>query len=203
MKKRLIALCVLAIICVALCACGKKDNKLSAMESVIKLDAGKTYTIELKNGDAEALEWSSDDESIATVSENGVVTGKHDGVTVISGKTENGFLHIGVIVEGKEEYVDKNGNVVKIYNEQSNITAITVGVKGGGKNDVTIKKGDTYTLVAYTEPESSDKIDWKSENTAVVSVNKDGVISAVGKGMTKVIAYAPNGVKGEMILRVN
>lgn len=203
MKKRLLALCVLVIVCVTLCACGKKENKLSAKESVIKLDTGKNYTIELENGDAANLEWESDDETIATVSENGTVTGKHDGVTVISGKTKAGYVHVGVIVEGKEEYVDKNGNVVKIYNEPSDITAITVGVKGGSKSDVTVKKGDTYTLVAYTEPESSDKIDWKSENKSVVSVNKDGVISAVGKGQAKVIAYAPNGVKGEMIVRVN
>lgn len=203
MKKRLLALSILVIVCLALCACGKKDDRLSAKESVIKLDAGKTYTIEVLNGDAEVLEWKSDNETVATVSENGTVTGKQDGVTVISGKTENRYVHVGVIVEGKEEYVDKNGNVVKIYNEDSNITAITVGVKGGSKNDVTVKKGDTYSLVAYTEPESSDKIDWKSENTAVVSVSKEGVISAVGKGMTKVLAYAPNGVKGEMIVRVN
>ncbi len=203
MKKILLVLSVVVAMCVAFCACGKKDGKLSAKEDVIKLDAGKTYNIELENGDPEQIEWKSDDESVATVSESGIVTGKNDGVTVVSGKIENGYIHIGVIVDGKEEYVDKDGNVVKIYNEQSNITSITVGVKGGGKGDVTIKKGDTYNLVAYTEPESSDKIDWKSENTSVVTVSKDGVISAVGKGMTTVIAYAPNGVKGEMIIRVN
>ena len=202
MKKRLLALIVVIAVCTGLCACGKNADKLSTKEDTVRLDVGKSHTIELEQGSVEDIKWSSDNATVATVSEDGTVTGKRSGVTVITGRTETGFVHVGVIVEGKEEYVDKNGNVVKVYNEPSNIVSITVGVKAGGKEDITVRKGDTCTLVAYTDPEGSkDKIDWKSDNTSIVTVSKDGVMNVVGTGKAKVIAYAPNGVKGEMVVR--
>lgn len=203
MKKRLFSLILLAIMCVTLCACGKKGDKLSVKETVIKLDVGKSHTIELENGNKDDVVWNSDDESVATVSEDGTVVGRQGGVTVIRGKTESSSVHIGVVVKDeKKEYVDNAGNVVRAY-EESDIVSITVGVKGGGKNDVTIRKGDTYTLVAYTDPENSkDEISWKSDNTSVVTVTDKGVISAVGKGTAEVKAIAPNLVEGTMIIRV-
>lgn len=199
MKKRLLALSIIVVICMALCACGKNGNKLVAEESVITLDAGQTHTVELKKGNAEDIEWSSADEAVAAVSEDGTVTGKKAGITVVTGRVKDSFVQVGVVVKDKK-YVSKDGTVY----EESDIVSIEVGVKHGGKNDVTIKKGDKYTLVAYTDPEDSkDKITWKSDNTSAVTVNANGEISAVGKGMANIEATAPNGVKGVMIIRVN
>ena len=204
MKKRMLALSLIIAVCMGFSACSEDKQQLSAEKTMLKLNVGKSHTIELDQGDVDGIEWSSDDVAVAAVSADGTVTGKSDGITVVTGKTEDSYIHFGVIVEGNESYKDDDGNVVKIYDGKSDITAITVGVKAGGKNDVTIAKGSTYTLQAYTTPENSkDKIDWKSENPSVVHVDENGVIKAVGKGKTIVKATAPNGVYGEMIIRVN
>ena len=200
MKKRLLALGIIFAMCVAFCSCAKEKAGLSAKEASLKLSVGKQHTIELEQSNVENIRWESGDEAIATVSQDGTVTAKKSGVTVISGRTDDSFVHVGVIVESSGTYTDEQGNVVDIV--ESDITEIVVGVKGGGKNDISVKKGDTFQLRAYTTPENSkDKIEWKSENTSVVAVNKEGTMSVVGKGTTKVIAYAPNGVKGEMVVR--
>ena len=89
------------------------------------------------------------------------------------------------------------------FDEESDITAISVAVKGGGSGDISIKTGDKFTLTANVTPsDSTDKIVWKTDDEKIVKVSEEGKIEARRAGKTVVRAYAPNGVCGELIVRV-
>ena len=160
------------------------------------------YTVKVANSEKKDLRWSSGNESVAVVSPDGTVSAVGNGITTVTARYEEQYVHVGVIVGGNNEYTDSDGNVVLVFDGESDITEITVGVSGGGKGDITVKTGDKFQLRAYTVPSNSkDKIIWQTDNSSVVKVNEKGVMQAVGKGKATVSAYAPNGVKGTLIVR--
>lgn len=203
MKKRLMALGLLTVMSLLLCSCGEEPS-LSAKEDVICIKVDESYTINVAQTDGEQITWSSRDTSVATVSPEGTVTGVGNGTTTIKLKTKNGYDHVGVVVESDTGYIDGEGNYIPAFTQQSNITEIVVGVKGGNKSDVTVRVGDVLQLKAYTTPQdSTDKITWHVDNAskAYVSVDEDGKVHIKAKGNATVTAYAPNGVSGKILLR--
>lgn len=201
MKKRLLSMVSLAVLVTILCSCGG-ENVLTVKEKHIRMKKDESYTIKVSQTKEEDLIWSSNDESIAVVSPDGTVSAVDKGITTVTARGENAYVHIGVIVDGNGDYVDKDGNLVRVRNQPSDITEIVVGVKNGSKSDVTVKVGETHQLVAYKTPSSSkDPIEWEVDKKEVVRVDKDGKLQIVGKGTAIVTAYAPNNVKGEIIVR--
>ena len=66
-----------------------------------------------------------------------------------------------------------------------------------------MKKGEKHTLVATTTPSGiKDKLVWKTADKKVATVSEKGELEAVGAGKTAIRVYAPNGVYGELIVRV-
>ncbi len=194
MKKILSVLSVIVIIALAFSACAKKDGSLSVKEKNIRMNVGGKYTVKLASGDSDNVEWVSADKNIAVVATDGTVTAVNSGVTTVTAKNEDSFVHIGVIVAGNTG--------TDFFSGESDITEIVVGVKGGGKNDISVKAGDELTLTAYITPsDSEDEIMWKTSDETIVRVDKQGKIKVVGKGKATVTAYAPNRVKGELIVR--
>lgn len=203
MKKRLIALGLLIIMSLLLCSCGEGPS-LTVKEDVICIKVDESYTINVEQVDGEPIKWSSGDKAVATVSPEGTVTGVGNGTTTIKLKTANSFAYVGVVVESDSGYIDGEGNYVPAFTQQSDITEVVVGVKGGGKSDVTVRVGDVLQLKAYTTPsDSTDKITWHADNAskAYVSVDEDGKVQIKAKGNATVTAYAPNGVSGKILLR--
>lgn len=201
MKKKLISLILLLVAGVMLCSCSE-ENKISVKEDVIRIKIDEEYAVKVYQTKNEKLTWSSLDSEIASVDEKGVVTAKSNGITTITARTNNKHVHVGVIVDGNDGYVDSDGNFVQVFDGVSDITEITVGVKGGGKEDITIKVGDKFQLRAYTTPsDSQDPIVWKSDDSSIARVSEDGVLEAMGKGKTTITAYAPNGVNGKLTVR--
>lgn len=202
MKKRLISIILILSTIFVFAAC-KKNSELTAKESTVKMEVGGTHKVELEQ-DVENVTWESRDNDIATVSPDGVITAVGGGITVVSARTENSYVHIGVDVKGNKEYVDKDGNIIEVFDGASDITEIEVGVKtSSARSDITVKVGDAVTLRAYTTPsDSKDKIVWRTADASIASVNEKGELRAIGKGKTEITAYAPNGVKGKLIVRV-
>lgn len=202
MKKRLISVMLIISTIFTFAAC-KKSNELTTKESIVKMEVGGTHKVELDK-DIENVTWESRDNDIATVSPEGVITAVGGGITVVSARTENSYVHIGVDVKGNKEYVDKDGNIIEVFDGASDITEIEVGVKtSSARGDITVKVGDSVTLRTYTTPsDSKDKIVWRTADASIASVNEKGEMRAIGKGKTEITAYAPNGVKGKLIVRV-
>ena len=128
------------------------------------------------------LEWSTSDEKIATVDENGVVTGVKAGTATITATT----VYAGI------------SNSVKV-----NVTQQPREIKINAEKAV-LWMGDTITVTAQVLPEdTTDKtVTWESADETVVKV-VDGIITAVGAGETTVSATSANGkVKGEITIEV-
>lgn len=201
MKKRMISLCLLLAVTVMLCSCGG-ENVLTVKEDVVRMKIDESYTIKVEQEKEETLSWSSGDTSIAIVSPEGTVSAVGNGITTVTARGENAYIHVGIVVGGNNDYTDENGNVVQVFDGVSDITEIAVGVRGGGKNDVTVKVGDSLQLRAYTVPsDSKDTIVWQSDDSSIARVDEDGKLKVISKGVTTITAYAPNGVNGKLIVR--
>ncbi len=203
MKNRIVALIMVLITVFAFSSCKKAPKNIELKETSVSMKVGDKHTVELGK-EMENITWTSRDESIATVSQNGEITAVAAGITVVTVMSEDNYAHVGVNVKGSGGYVDKDGNVVEIFDGESDITEIEVGVKSSSsKGDVTIKVGEKQTLRAYVTPsDSKDKITWRVADPSIVSVDENGEMVGVSKGKTNITAYAPNGVKGVMIVRV-
>lgn len=201
MRKKLISLALIVVMTVVLCSCAK-ENTLSVEEDIIRVKIDESRTIKVTQTIEEQLAWTSGDSSIVTVSPEGTVTGIGAGITTVTARTEDKYVHIGVIVEGDEGYFTNSGEFIPVFDGTSNITEIVVGVKGGNKNDVTVRVGDSHQLKAYTTPsDSTDLIVWQSADSSIARVDAEGKVQIIQKGVTTVTAYAPNGVSGKIILR--
>ena len=201
MKRIFISVTSVLAAAAILCSCGG-ENILTVKEKNIRMNIDESYTVKVQQKREETLKWTSGDESVAIVSPEGTVSAVGNGITTVTARGEDCHVHVGVIVGGNNDYTDKNGNVVRVFDGESDITEITVGVKGGGKDDISVKVGETFQLRAYTVPsDSKDIIVWQSDDSTVARVDEKGKLQTVSKGKTTITAYAPNGVNGKLIVR--
>lgn len=199
--KKLAAIAVSAGMALCLCSCGKSVT-LKIKEKNVRMNVDEKYTVKVQTNSKEDVTWTSNDEKIALVGTDGTVTAIGNGITTVTARSGSAYAHIGIIVGG-DDYTDEYGNSVTVFGGESDIEEITVGVKAGGKGDISLKQGEKHELKAYVVPsDSKDKIVWKTDDGAVARVTAKGELEAVGKGKTTIYAYAPNGVKGTLIVRV-
>ena len=114
-------------------------------------------------------EYRSSDESVATVDENGNVTGVGPGNAVITVRERRFFKYYDVFVKVP-------------------LTGITLGF-----NTFTMRNGDSVQLPYAIEPENTNEeftISWVSDNTGILQVNQEGVVTAVGPGTANVTVSA-------------
>ena len=127
-----------------------------------------TATVKPDDATEKKVEWSSADEKIATVDENGKVTATGAGETVITAKA--GDLEATCSV------------TVKIP-----VESITLD-----KTSLTLKVGATAVLTATVKPDdATDKtVTWSSSDNSVATVDKTGKVTAVKEGETVITAKA-------------
>ncbi len=143
-------------------------------------------TLSLKKGETEALTasftpedatdtdvtWSSDDTSVATVNESGLVTAIAKGTATVT---------VTLVSDSKikatcEVTVTEESTVVKT-------TAVTLN-----KKTLSLEKNATETLTVTFDPkDATDKVvEWSSSNTSVATVDANGKVTAVAKGTATV-----------------
>jgi len=143
----------------------EKNAKIS--DKSLTLKEGKTYSLSV-TGTSQKIKWTSDDKKIAKVSSSGVVTAVKAGTTTIIAKVGSKTLKCKVIVE-----------------EQTKVTL--------NKKNLTLANGKSFTLEATITPKTQKKVVWKSSNTSIISVNKNGKVSAKKAG-TATITVTVDGV---------
>lgn len=76
-------------------------------------------------------------------------------------------------------------------NQENAVTAIVLS-----SNAIEIKAGESKRLSYSLIPENAilENVTWKSTDTAIASVNEDGVVMGVGAGQTNVIVSGENGI---------
>ena len=160
---------------------GHDDTVESVTVSPATVEVAEGLTAQLKATVAPAsasqeVEWASQDKAIATVDENGLVTGVAKGTTKIYARCKanhdkQGFCEVTVIQDPTLRGISFN------------VTEITLAV------------GQTYTLtVVYTPEYAANKnVSWKTGNTEVASVTSEGKVVGVSEGTTTVTATSEEG----------
>jgi len=114
--------------------------------------------------------WSSSDEKVATVNEQGEITAVENGTAVVTAKVGDKTASCTVTVEEKEVALE----------------SISLD-----KTEVTLEKGDGTKLNVSYNPDNTTvdrDVTWSSSDEKVATVNEQGEIVAVDKGTAVVTA---------------
>lgn len=188
MKRRLIALftILLSVSLIATYSCKKEKDKSVAVTEV-RLDKTATTLVEgdteelmatvmPENATDKGIEWKSSDESVATVSQTGLVTALKEGSSAITVITNDG---------GFKATCDVTVN--------KKVIAVTSVVLGN--TELTLVEGEEEKLaVAVTPENATDKsVVWKSGNESVATVSQEGLVTAVGEGKATITVKTNDG----------
>jgi len=133
-------------------------------------------TVLPNNADNKTIIWTSSNPNAATVNDKGLVTAVTKGVTIITATTQNG---------NKTATCTVTTIVIPVIN-------ITLNCK-----KITLAPGDTITLIATVQPDDANNktVTWESSNTAVATVNSNGLVTAIANGKSTIIATSQDGSK--------
>lgn len=188
MKRRLIALftILLSVSLIATYSCKKEKDKSVAVTEV-RLDKTATTLVEgdteelmatvmPENATDKGIEWKSDNESVATVSQAGLVTALKEGSSAITVITNDGGLKATCDVT-------VNKKTIAVLEVQLN------------KKELTLTEGGTEKLVVTVKPDdATDKsVVWESSSTAVATVDQEGLVTAVGEGKATITVKTNDG----------
>ena len=129
-------------------------------------------------GDAKdkSVTWSSSDESIVAVNKNGRVTAVSAGKATITATTADGGLTATCVINVTQKVVS--------------VTGVSLDV-----DSVEFRVGETKQLTATVLPSNASNKDviWSSTSEAVVTVDENGLITAVGTGSAIVTVKTVDG----------
>ena len=150
-----------------------KPTKIT-IPSVVSVEVGESKDIEATVTPANAectLTWSISDNSIATVYQNGMITGKSVGYADLKVKADNGVYAMCR---------------VSVYRPTPSSVSM--------KSSLAMNVGDTYTLSPTVYPSNSQyTLTWTSSNTNVATVSSTGKVTAKGTGTANVTVKTDNG----------
>lgn len=131
---------------------------------------------------ADGYQWSSSDEAVATVDENGSVNAVAAGTATISVATEDASVACVVTVqekaeEPKPEETKKDLAIATIYGYLEK--------NSSGNWEFTESVGQSFEM-EVTGTDSA--VTWKSSNESVATISSDGTFTAVGSGKATITA---------------
>jgi len=141
---------------------------------VVGTTAQLAATASPSNANDTSVTWSSSDTSVATVSNNGLVTGVANGTCTITATANDG--------SGKSASCTVT------------ITTLVTGITLSSST-LTVNAGATSQLTATASPDNAtDKtVTWSSSDTNVATVNSSGVVTGVSRGTCTITATAKDG----------
>ena len=130
-----------------------------------------TATVKPDNATNKTVTWSSNNPLIASVDQNGTVTGQAEGTTTITAKAGGKTATCTVTV--------KKGVVA--------VESITLDI-----TSAILNTGETLTLIATVKPDNATNktVTWSSNNTSSATVDQNGKITAMGGGTATITAKA-------------
>ena len=139
---------------------------ISLDKTSVTLNTTDTYTL-VANVDPidasnKSVTWNSSDTALATVDENGVVTGIKAGTATITVTTVDGDFAATCAVTVLQP-----------------VTGISLD-----KTSVTLNTTDTYSLIANVDPvdASNKSVTWSSSDAAIATVDEKGVVTGIKAG---------------------
>lgn len=164
------------------------ENLLAGLKidkEIVAIDNGQTIELHVEKdpidtSNSEPIVWTSNNEAVATVDENGVVTGVGNGTAII--KASCGEFEVTCEV------------TVLVHIESIEIT----------NGDITLYKGQTEVLdVTFNPSDFSDSktLIWSTDNEDVVTLS-NGTVIAKGVGTATITAETVNGKKASIMVTV-
>jgi|AGTN01.2.fsa_nt_gi Bacterial surface proteins containing Ig-like domains len=172
--KRFLTVTLMVLVALIVVACKKPAENppariiINLSESAVSLEIGSSKQVNASTdpaGSESSLVWSSDNERIAAVSQNGLIEATGVGTAVIKARVGEDEASLNVTVYAK----------------------VTLS-----ESLATILKGEVYTLDAEVLPEGSEVLTWISSDPAVASV-VGGAVTGVSEGAAVVTATTPLG----------
>ncbi|MDG5786733.1 Ig-like domain-containing protein [Evansella sp. AB-P1] len=170
----------------------------------VELEIGETesltvtahYSDDSTDDKTEEATWSSSDEGVATVNENGVVTGVSEGTAVITFTFEGESAEATVTVKKEEE------DPTPPDPGEPELTSVQLS-----PSEVALEVGKTESLTVtahYNDDSTEDKTEeatWSSSDESVVIVNENGIVTAISEG-TAIITATFEGETAEATVTV-
>ena len=181
MKRRILTLLLAALLLIPLLAIGSAQAavtpavvQLSQSSAVIDMAAGRRLDLDatvLPDGASQRVTWTSSNRRVATVSSSGVVTAKTRGTVTITAKA-------------------RGTNV----SASCTVTVVNSTLPDGislGLNHVNMERFSTRQLTATVWPDNVDtSVKWKSSRSSIVSVDKNGLLTAKKAGVATITCYS-------------
>jgi uncharacterized protein YjdB len=146
--------------------------------STSEIEYGKTGIIQIifepANTTNQNLTWTSSDESIAIVDENGVVTAVGEGKVTITATSEDGGFT-----------ASKEINI--LFNH---LTGISFKEESA---DIIIHESKELELIYDPENASLKTVTWESSDDSVATVDENGKVTAVGDGTATITVTSKDG----------
>ena len=158
------------------------------------MPVGSEYKLNLELTPANALVsekvFTSNDESVATVSQDGTITARRTGNARIVA-TVNGQYKVT-----KDVYVGNEYSKAELLISPTSLSFSTDTRK--------VKIGSTEKLSYSITPSNADrsKLTWSSSEPSIVSVNQSGEITAKSEGETTITVTSFNGKRADIIVSV-
>ncbi|MDR1792145.1 MAG: Ig-like domain-containing protein [Bacteroidales bacterium] len=164
---------------------------LSQTSLTLEVGGSATLTAVVVPSD-KTVTWKSSDESVASVSSTGTVTGKSVGKATVTATTTDGAKSATCEVTVVAPSGNGNGNGDGGETETVAVTGVTVAPSA-----VTLKVGETASLTATVEPANATNksVTWNSNNTSVATVSASGVVTAVSEGTAIIGCLTGSGAK--------
>ncbi len=161
-------------------------NSITLLSEDLKLQLG--YTTKIKadilpnNASYKDLVWTAEDNSIATVDKYGEVKGVSVGETKISATSHNNLT--------------ASANV-KIYEVLPDDITLD-------SEEIKLDINDTYKIQCTVLPANSNNtnLEFKSDDTNILTVTTDGIIQPVNEGTTNVTATTSNGISKTITVKI-
>ena len=124
--------------------------------------------------------WKSSDTTIASVDQNGKVTGKKAGTVTITCQVANDS---GIKA------------TCKITVKNKPVTALTLNKKSATLTRTAVKRNPTLQLKVTVTPDDAavQSVSWKSSNTSVATVDSSGKVTALRSGTTRITCSSRDG----------
>lgn len=148
----------------------------SAVELYTSQTAALTATLGTSQMEDKSITWTSSDPEVATVDEEGNITGVSAGTATITATS--------------------NGNGLSASCEVTVLQAIEVTSVTLNEDDIEIIEGETKTLEATVLPEDATfpEVTWSSADPEIAIVDEEGHVTALVAGSTIISASTSNGV---------
>ena len=136
-------------------------------------------TVQPDDAENKALIWETNNQSVATVDANGLVTTVGEGTAHITVRTVDGNY-------------TATCELTVMPSEEEDVLPASVTLS---ESMLTLSEGQSTQLTATVLPENAtDKtVTWSSNETAVATVDTDGTVTAIGVGTAVVTATTTNG----------